>query len=461
VATSHAGADLLDGPLVLRDLRAGDTASRMLASLQPNIIRPHVRSHLRLLALRVQAPAEARHGLARVARGMKSAAQQHDELRAFRASGAAGTAFVSIGLSAGGYERLGIERARWPRGEAFRSGLRGRDLGDPAPPAWEPAYRDGIDVLVVVGSHHDEVTDRKVREVLGALAGSLEVVAEETGCSLTNSRGDGIEHFGYVDGRSQPLFIDEDLEDERGTGDGVVRWNPLVPLSHVLVPDPGARAGDHAFGSYLVYRKLEQNVQAFKRQEQRIAGELGLAGDDAERAGALLIGRFEDGTPLTLAATEGVTPIPNDFTYDDDEGTRCPLGAHIRVANARIADPAARVVIARRGQGYGVRRDDPGDGDVASKPTGGVGLLFMAVVAGLERQFESLQRAANGDDGGPLDAVMGQRRAGAGPGQIELSPGWNDPRVPRVRVPVDPVVTLLGGEYCFLPSLEFLRGLDS
>jgi Dyp-type peroxidase family len=460
VVASHAGADLLDGPLVLRDLRTGDTASRMLALLQPNIIHPHVRSHLRLLALRVQAPAEARHVLAEVARGMKSAAQQHDELRAYRASGAAGTAFVSIGLSAGGYERLGIERAHRPRSEAFDAGLQHRDLGDPAPSTWEPAYRDGIDVLVVVGSHHDEVTDRKVREVLGAFAGSLEVVADETGCSLTNSRGDGIEHFGYVDGRSQPLFIDEELEAERRTGDGLVRWNPLVPLSHVLVADPGVPGDHHAFGSYLVYRKLEQNVQAFKRQEQRLAEELGLVGDDAERAGALLIGRFEDGTPLTLAANEGMPPIPNDFTYDDDPGTRCPLGAHIRVVNARVADPADRTVIARRGQGYGVRGDDPEDGDIASKPSGGVGLLFMAVVAGLERQFESLQRAANGDDGGPPDAVMGQRRDGAGRGQLDLSTGWNDPCARRVRVSVDPVVTLRGGEYCFLPSLAFLRGLD-
>jgi Dyp-type peroxidase family len=461
VVTSHAGADLLDGPLVLRDLRAGDTAARMLASLQPNIIHPHVRSHLRLLALRVQEAAGARYGLAEIARGMKSAEQQHEELRAHRASGAAGTAFVSIALSASGYEQLGIERARWPCGEAFRGGLQARDLGDPAPPTWEPAYRDGIDVLVVVGSHHDEVTNRKVREVLGALAGSLEVVAEETGCSLTNSRGDGIEHFGYVDGRSQPIFIAEELEAERLAGDGVGHWNPLVPLSHVLVPDPGVPSADHAFGSYLVYRKLEQNVQAFKQQEQRIAAELGLVGDDAERAGALLIGRFEDGTPLTLAATEGMPPIPNDFTYDDDDaGTRCPLGAHIRVVNARVAGPRTRIVIARRGQGYGMRTDDPEDGDVASKPTGGVGLLFMAVVAGLERQFEALQRAANGDGGGPLDAIMGQRRAGAGPGGLELSPGWNDPRGPRVHVSVDPVVTLRGGEYCFLPSLDFLRGLD-
>jgi Dyp-type peroxidase family len=459
VATSHAGADVLDGPLVLRDLRPGDPASRMLASLQSNIIHPHVRSHLRLLALRIDDPAAARRGLAEIARSIKSAARQLDELHAYRASRRPGTAFVGIALSAAGYARLGVPLARWPADPAFRDGLRGRDLGDPAADSWEAPYRDGIDAIVLVGSHDDELADRELRELRRALGSAVTVLAEETGRTLTNANGDGIEHFGYVDGRSQPLFIDEDLETERATTDGVSRWNPLVPLSHVLVLDPGADPGEHAYGSYLVYRKLEQNVRAFKQQEARIARELGLSGSAAERAGALLIGRFEDGTPVTLADTGGMRPVPNDFTYADDEaGARCPFGAHIRRVNPRLADPAARTVIARRGQGYGLRSDDPNDDDLESKPTGGVGLLFMAVVAGLETQFEALQRAANGDGDGPFDAVLGQRRPASSPPSVELSPRWGVGAMPQ-PVAVDPVVTLRGGEYCFLPSIDFLRGL--
>jgi Dyp-type peroxidase family len=459
VATSHAGADVLDGPLVLRDLRPGDPASRMLASLQSNIIHPHVRSHLRLLALRIDDPSAARRGLAEIARSIKSAARQLDELHAYRASRRPGTAFVGIALSAAGYARLGVPLAQWPADPAFRDGLRGRDVGDPAADSWEAPYRDGIDAIVLVGSHDDELADRELRELRRALGSAVTVLAEETGRTLTNANGDGIEHFGYVDGRSQPLFIDEDLETERATTDGVSRWNPLVPLSHVLVLDPGADPGEHAYGSYLVYRKLEQNVRAFKQQEARIARELGLSGSAAERAGALLIGRFEDGTPVTLAETDGMRPVPNDFTYADDEaGARCPFGAHIRRVNPRLADPAARTVIARRGQGYGLRSDDPNDDDLESKPTGGVGLLFMAVVAGLETQFEALQRAANGDGDGPFDAVLGQRRGASSPPSVELSPRWGVGALPQ-PVAVDPVVTLRGGEYCFLPSIDFLRGL--
>jgi Dyp-type peroxidase family len=461
VAKSHAGADILDGPLVLRDLRPGDRATRMLASLQSNIIHPHVRNHLRLLALRVDEPAAARRGLAEIARGLKSAAEQLDELHAFRAHGTPGTPFVAIALAASGYARLGVDGTRWPADPAFRAGLRARDLGDPDPLRWEASYRDGIDAIILIGSHDDALTDRKLGELRGQLHAYVRVIAEETGTTLENRNGDAIEHFGYVDGRSQPLFIDEDLGNERETTDGVDRWNPLVPLRHVLVPDPAVPDADHAYGSYLVYRKLEQNVRAFKQQEAALARKLALVGEDAERMGALLVGRFEDGTPLTLSPEAGMAdPVPNDFTYDDDaDGTRCPLSAHIRRMNPRHADPAERTVIARRGQGYGVRNDDLADDDLTTKPTEGVGLLFMAVVAGIEQQFERLQRAANGEDGGPFDGVMGQRRDQAGEPRIELSGSWGDVRTPSRELVVEPAVTLLGGEYCFLPSIAFLRGL--
>jgi Dyp-type peroxidase family len=433
----------------------------MLASLQPNIIRPHVRSHLRLLALRIDEPAAARRGLARIARSMKSAGEQLDELRAFRAGGEPGTPFVAIGLSAAGYARLGIDGAQLPTDPAFRDGLRARRLGDPSPERWEAAYREGIDAIVLIGSHCDGLTDATMREVRGTLGESVCVLTEETGNTLTNAQGDAIEHFGYIDGRSQPLFIEEDLTYERETTDGTDRWSPLVSLAHLLVPDPGVADCDHAYGSYLVYRKLEQNVRAFKQQEARLAGELGLTGELAERTGALLVGRYEDGTPLALASEDGMgDPVPNDFTYDDDaDGARCPLGAHIRRMNPRVADPAKRTVLARRGQGYGVRTDDPADGDPASKPATGVGLLFMAVAAGIEQQFERLQRAANGEDGGPFDAVMGQRGSSQHEPHVTLSAHWDDARARRQELAVAPVVTLLGGEYCFLPSIDFLRGL--
>ena len=43
---------------------------------------------------------------------------------------------------------------------------------------------------------------------------------------------------------------------------------------------------------------------------------------------------------------------------------------------------------------------------------------------------------------------------------VTLLGHWGDAGAPRGELAVEPVVTLLGGEYCFLPSIDFLRGLD-
>ncbi|MEO9176301.1 MAG: peroxidase [Gaiellales bacterium] len=452
--------DLLDSPLSLRALEGGDGASRMLHALQANILHAHVRTHLRVLALRIEAPYAARRGLSDVARSMKTAARQFEELHAYRTTRQPASAYVGVALSASGYERLQIEHARWPDDPAFREGIRRRNLGDPAPAHWQPAYRDGVDALVLVGSHSQGLTAHKVREVLAELGGSVSVVADEVGRTLTNADGNGIEHFGYTDGRSQPLFVEEDLEHERATTDGTGHYNPLVPLDQVLVRDPGV-ASDHCFGSFLIYRKLEQHVRAFAEQEARVARQLHLTGSDAERAGAMLVGRFEDGTPLSLADREGMAnPIPNDFTFaDDPAGARCPYAAHIRRMNPRT-DGVPRTVLARRGQSYGERADNPNDGDTATKPAGGVGLLFLAMVARIEEQFESLQLAANGDDGGPFDPVAGQWRALDTDPEIALGRHWDDAREATTSLPLESVVSFQGGEYLFLPSVEFLVGLD-
>jgi Dyp-type peroxidase family len=450
-------SELLARPLATRGLTHDDPRARLLRALQANIVQAHVRTHLRVLALRIDGPYAARRGLADVARSMKTAALHAEELHTFRMTGQPGTPYVGIALSATGYERLHVPLRRRPADPAFRGGVAQRDLGDPSPDRWEEPYRDGIDVLVLVGSHSERLTQQKVREVLAELGSSVSVLADEVGRTLTNANGDGIEHFGYTDGRSQPLFAEEDLERERERG-GIGAWNPLVALDQVLVPDTGID-DPNCFGSYLVYRKIEQDVRAFREQEARVAERLGLEGDEEERAGALLVGRFEDGTPVVLDRDQaGADPIPNDFTFAaDPDGARCPFGAHMRRMNPREGEP--RIVLARRGQSYGVRADNPNDPDIATKPSGGVGLLFLAVMAGIEAQFEALQAAANGDDGGPFDPVAGQWRDPATRPEVTLRRGWGETHAAAHTLPLEQLVRLRGGEYLFLPSVPFLRSL--
>ena len=124
--------------------------------------------------------------------------------------------------------------------------------------------------------------------------------------------------------------------------------------------------------------------------------------------------------------------------------------------NARPDAVAERTVIARRGQGYGIRKDDPNGEGLAGKPTRGVGLLFMAVVARIEDQFEALQLTANGEVDGVFDPVMGQVRDPDAKPPVSLSGTWGGPADPEKAVAVKPCVTMRGGEYFFLPSIDSL-----
>jgi deferrochelatase/peroxidase EfeB len=186
----------------------------------------------------------------------------------------------------------------------------------------------------------------------------------------------------------------------------------------------------------------------------------------------MLVGRFRDGTPLIIQRTPGA-PLAgsNNFDYGADaNGRRCPLQAHIRTANPRGSGgmelpPNERMhLMARRGQTYGPRTDDPGaDLPPSSRPTGGVGLLFMAFNADVGQQFDFVQERWVNNPGFPnpnggaepgLDPVigLGARKEGT------YFPTW-DAAASRTTAANPQAVTLKGGEYFFMPSLAFLRNL--
>ncbi|MFJ7215917.1 Dyp-type peroxidase [Amycolatopsis sp. NPDC098790] len=448
-------------------------AEVMLGELQPNILKAHVRDHLSALLLGFGDPAEARAFLVSVTGKMKSAKAHLEEVGAFKESGAAGTPYVGVGLTAAGYGVLGV--TEFPSDESFRRGMAAPDtrqrLNDPPRSTFDPGYHGEIHAVVLVGAATDKAMTARRNEILGLLPDSVTVLAEETGLGRVNARGEGIEHFGYVDGRSQPLFLTEDVDAEKNNTDGINVWNPAAPLSQVLVPDTAAPDPGVHFGSYFVFRKLEQNVRRFKQAESDLADTLGLTGEDRERAGAMLIGRFEDGTPLTTQREDGAeSPVSNNFTYDSDRAAlKCPFQAHIRKTNPRgsggAEDPSGERLhlMARRGVTYGERPDDPNaDVPPAARPSGGVGLLFMAFNSVLGNQFEFTQTLWANNPGFPivegvtpgLDPVIGQGERGTSEYTVE----WGG-SVQQTAEPVPQAVTLRGGEYFFMPSLAFLRAL--
>ncbi|MEV4167012.1 Dyp-type peroxidase [Nonomuraea dietziae] len=433
----------------------------MLDNLQPNILRAHVREHLSALFIRFNDASDGRRFLREVAAtSMKSARRHLEEVREFARSGRSGTPYVGIGVSKAGYRDLGhsVEELRLFGDRVFRDGMKRRvaEVHDPAVTEWEAAYQREIHVVVLIGDAEAVPVARLREQILGRLPDSARVLGEETGRGMRNPAGDGIEHFGYVDGRSQPLFLADEVEREPRK-----RWNPAFPLANVLVADPFAPSADRHFGSYFVFRKLEQNVRAFKEIERELADALGLTGADRDRAGAMLVGRFKDGTPVTSKAKAGGGAVANDFTFDADDGARCPFSGHIRKTNPRF-EGIRHVLMARRGQTYGERTDQPWDeSPPETRPSAGVGLLFMAFNSSLENQFEFTQRdwADNADFLNPAtghDPVIGQGERDI---KVTFPKVWGRPEQSLPQAQVPQTVTMLGGEYFFMPSLAYLRTL--
>lgn len=448
----------------------------MLKELQGNILKGHGREHTAHVFLLFK-DASARAWVRTMADEVTSADEQFAATAAFKASNGATTSppFVGLYISRSGYAALGVPVASTPGDARFATGLKSRvaALNDPLPAKWDTMYRGEVHAMLLVADDKRTIVNKKKKELLATAPASVVVLGEERGDAMRNENGDGIEHFGYVDGRSQPLLMKEDIEDEERTKDGIHVWDPTFPLGQVLVKDP-ASAAAASFGSYFVYRKLEQNVKGFKAREQKLATALGLKGEDRERAGAMMVGRFEDGTPVVLQNAEGMHhPVPNNFNYEDDAlAQKCPFHAHIRKSNPRgestalgatLAQERAHIM-ARRGITYGKRKARKRKElivELLDEPTKDVGLLFMAFMGDVGNQFEFTQATWVNNPGfvkpnTGVDPVIGQGGAG---GQ-HMFPNWgNDPAKPEKSFDFRGFVTLKGGEYFFAPSISGLASL--
>ncbi|WP_327047069.1 hypothetical protein OG320_03990 [Microbispora sp. NBC_01189] len=452
-------------PLAWDSAKLDADTKAMLDNLQPNILQAHVRESMSLLLLHFGDGADGRRFLRALVPLMKSARKHLEEVRDFNRSKKRGTPYVGVGISKPGYLKLGESTTKFTD-NAFKSGMKRRKdtLSDPAVGAWEKHYQGEIHAVVLIGDATPEPVAATRTRVLALLPKTAKILGEEKGEGLRDAQGRGIEHFGYVDGRSQPLFLADQVTAEPGAN-----WNPFFPLSHVLAADPLAPHPSRHFGTYLVLRKLEQNVRAFREAEEALADALGFKGEDRPLAGAMLVGRFRNGTPLRLHGRPSADghPVQNDFNYRDDPGSRCPVSAHIRKANPRDSrdgglERALGVMMARRGQTYGRRTDKPwDDAPPATRPTGGVGLLFMAFNSSLQSQFEFTQQSWADEPGFPAagtghDPVIGQ---GGREVKVRFPTAWDGKKLSAPQKQVPQTVTMKGGEYFFMPSLAYLKSL--
>lgn len=292
------------------------------------------------------------------------------------------------------------------------------------------------------------------------------------------------EHFGYADGVSQPYL--KDGLSERGDGGGGKKtrddgpWLPLATGEFLLgyqdelyqhnhpdkvggsewlpdVKEPTASAYQRLTrnGSFLVYRKLEQDVPAFRA----------LLKSGPPDLGAKLMGRNQQGQPLTPKPSP---PMCNDFDFGNDrQGATCPFASHMRRANPRLTlsqgkdEGTLRVDqhrLIRRGMPYGPYI--PLTADPAAAPKQSRGLHFFCYNSRIDSQFEFVQKNwLNQCDfmGFPstmVDPIVGNRAR-----DILGQFSFNSSEMPRFGL--KQYVQVKGGEYFFTPGLKGLRLLLS
>lgn len=360
--------------------------------------------------------------------------------------------------------------------EEFRDGMAARssvlgDEGECAPANWEaPLGTADVHVLAMISAAGEAALsahDRRLRESVARIGG-LTVVHDEIGQALPENR----EHFGYADGFAQPDIEGAGLPSDPGggapLGDG--HWRPIRAGEFILgYPDeegvePRAPTPDQlaANGSFLVYRKLHQDVAAFRRQ---LAIATALYPGDEELLAAKLVGRWRDGTPIDLSPEHPDPAIVADarrnnaFSYaTDGDGLRCPIGAHVRRANPRDSLPfegklVNRHRLIRRGIPYGAPLPEGAPDDGRDR-----GVIFMCLQASIARQFEFIQsqwlnRGNAFTLGEDQDVLLGPQD---GPGPHKMTVPGNPPFFVG---PLRRVVTVRGGEYFFVPGLNGLEFL--
>jgi len=365
----------------------------------------------------------------------------------------------------------------------FQQGMRDRaailgDTGLNAPERWDDVWQgDPVHAWLGINGQTPEAVEACFAQIAAVIAetGGATILGAQDGAAVQIAgKPTTKEHFGYTDGFGNPDYIGVERKSQPGQGklleDGKT-WAPLAtgelllgyadeagelpvaPVPHILARN----------GTFMVYRKLHQNVATFRKY---LDAQAPLYGGGAEKLKAKFIGRWSDGTPLELSPDAPDAAIAQDpmrstnFTYGDDaDGTRCPIGAHVRRVHPRDAFGfQGRLInrrrITRRGLPYGTFADE----DEAVSDEQDRGVIFMALNASISRQFEFVQQQwiEYGNDahqGNDKDVLMGNH---GGRGKFVVQGDRSPSNPPFVCSGLPNFVELRGGAYFFLPSITAL-----
>ena len=447
--------------------------------------------------------------------------------------------WLNIAFSFRGIRALKPEKYDDFKDEAFRKGLaaRSEELNDPvgsndegSPDKWLIGGRHNeAHVVLIVASDSLEEMGMAVRRLEswiyeGAEVGKeripsgAAVIYKQKGATLPPPLT-GHEHFGFLDGISQPgvrgtsKLTHELITPKQNPADltqGKPGQDRLWPGEFVFGypgqdPKNADKKGREKIegppwtknGSFLVFRRLRQDVSAFHNFLKTEGTRLNLG---PELFGAKCVGRWASGAPIERAPKqdnlqmsrddcannafnfqESTVPsaptvdgqcrdnFPHDLALADKNGSVCPFAGHIRKAyprddvsnSIRTLDEAHTEThrMLRRGIPFG----DPFDPTVTTDD-GNRGLLFLAYQTSIVNQFEFvIKNWVNNPDfkekGSGHDPILGQaNRKKSRPRFFSLR--LRDGTQPTIELKKDWVIPT-GGGYFFAPSISALSDVLS
>jgi Dyp-type peroxidase family len=463
-----------------------------------------------------------------------------------------GATWINIAFTYEGIQKLvpAKDAERFDSGDPFRIGMPTRSalLGDPTDPTaighpdrWVIGGTDASkypDLVLIIASDdplHLNAEVTRIKSSITALASSqggtsgLEIIFEQPGATRPDLPGH--EHFGFKDGISQPgvrgrvsktakdFFTARFLDP---TAPAAARFakpgQPLIWPGQFVLGYKMQRNDDPIQpqrplklspswtknGSFLVFRRLLQDVPAFWNFMEQTAAKLsqkpGFATITPEILAAKFVGRWKSGAPLMRtpiadnpdlakdslannhfaygADTQKLPLIPIDgypgdnFPPADSNtfGSGCPFAAHIRKVNPRdlgtdvggASDTLTHQVL-RRGIPFGSPLVDPFQ-LTAMELQEERGLLFISYQTSIENQFEFLSEhwansELNPPIGGGHDPIIGQNQEQNDRTRIFELMG-TDGSIETIEISIDWVIPT-GGGYFFSPSIATLKKVFS